>query len=158
MLYRTNLKGFFCHLAIMNKIWIRHGKPVAISTTNVEQFFSEFQKATSRLQHQNNLTDHYAQLMCGLFHFRRLSLEKVAHEKTERRKMNSQRNHILEACLDLWEEMEKDKENVEQIWTRICQTQTKKLEDNATNHSKYLPTNNENFEFVNVNNVENVDF
>ena len=38
LLYRTNLKGFFQHLGVMNKIWLNHNKPVAISTTGVEQF------------------------------------------------------------------------------------------------------------------------
>ena len=127
LLYRTHLKGFFQHLGIMNKIWLKHNKPVSISTTGVEQFFSEFQRATTRMQMQTQITDQYGELLVQLFHFRRLSLEKLTHEKDERRPCNSQRNHILESSLDLWELIRTKGTYFETVWKEICANQSEKI-------------------------------
>lgn len=135
MLFRVNLKGFLNHLCIMNKVWLRHEKPVAISTTNVEQFFSEFNRATNRLQMQNNITNKYAQMLTGLFHFRRLSLEKLTHGKSERRPMNTQRNHIIESSMDLWHMIEHERKQFEDTWKKICENQLMKIENTAQTHT-----------------------
>lgn len=132
LLYRTNLKGFFQHLGVMNKIWLNHNKPVAISTTGVEQFFSEFERATSRMQMQTQITDEYGKLLILLFHFRRLSLERVAHDKDERRPCNTQHNDILESSIDLWELIRTNHDYFKMVWKDICKNQSEKMKEDAS--------------------------
>ena len=50
---------------------------------------------------QTQITDEYGKLSILLFHFRRLSLERVVHDKDERRPCKTQ-NNVLDSSIHLW--------------------------------------------------------
>ena len=126
MLYRVNLKGFFNHCIILNKMWIKREMLIPISTTNVETLFSEFNRATNRLQMQSGITEEYGQTLCAIFHFRRILIERVSKDKNQTRKMNSQRNNYMEAMMDYWDLMESNEEKISLKWLQMCDAEKKK--------------------------------
>ena len=99
----------------MNKVLLRHEKPVAISISLILNSFT--------------------QILTGLFHFRRFSLEKLTHDKCERRPMNTQRNNIIESSMDLWHMIEHERKQFEDTWKKICENQLMKIENTTQTHT-----------------------